>query len=67
MALRYMNNGGGKVELKIRTEVGVSVRHVILTVGRAIENPLPIQGVGRRTGEVSSLAADSEISRKTLN
>ena len=67
LALEYLLNGGGSVELNLGTGRGHSVLEVIQAVEKVSGCPVPVLRSGRRPGDPPELVADAARAFEVLN
>jgi UDP-glucose 4-epimerase len=65
-AVDYLLKGGETVELNLGTGTGTTVKELLAAVSAVSGRPFPVEYVGRRDGDSTSLVADNARAREVL-
>ncbi len=66
IALKRMLDGGASGAWNLGTGIGVSVKEIMDSVGKALGRPVPFDEGPRRVGDPESLVADPSLAREEL-
>ncbi len=65
-AVDYLLGGGQTVELNLGTGTGTTVKELLAAISAVSGKPFPVEYVGRRDGDSTSLVADNARAREVL-
>jgi UDP-glucose 4-epimerase len=65
-AVDYLLKGGETVELNLGTGTGTTVKELLAAISAVSGRPFPVEYVGRRDGDSTSLVADNARAREVL-
>ncbi len=65
-AVEYLLDGGGSVALNLGTGTGTTVKELLGTIETVSNRPFPVEYVGRREGDSTTLVANNDKARDIL-
>ncbi|KAA0699001.1 UDP-glucose 4-epimerase GalE [Neorhizobium sp. P12A] len=65
-AVEYLLNGGQSVALNLGTGTGTTVKELLSTIETVSDRPFPVEYVGRREGDSTTLVANNDKAREVL-
>jgi UDP-glucose 4-epimerase len=65
-AVEYLLNGGTSVALNLGTGTGTTVKELLSAIEDATERPFPVEYVGRREGDSTTLVANNDKAKAVL-
>jgi UDP-glucose 4-epimerase len=65
-AVEYLLNGGPSVALNLGTGTGTTVKELLSTIETVSNRPFPVEYVGRREGDSTTLVANNDKAREIL-
>jgi UDP-glucose 4-epimerase len=65
-AVEYLLNGGPSVALNLGTGTGTTVKELLSTIETVSNRPFPVEYVGRREGDSTTLVANNDKARDVL-
>jgi UDP-glucose 4-epimerase len=65
-AVEYLLNGGPSVALNLGTGTGTTVKELLSTIETVSNRPFPVEYVGRREGDSTTLVANNDKAREVL-
>ena len=65
-AVEYLLDGGGSVALNLGTGTGTTVKELLGTIETVSNRPFPVEYVGRREGDSTTLVANNDKARDVL-
>ncbi len=65
-AVEYLLNGGDSVALNLGTGTGTTVKELLGTIETVTNRPFPVEYVGRREGDSTTLVANNDKARDIL-
>ncbi|EJK83717.1 UDP-glucose 4-epimerase GalE [Rhizobium rhizogenes] len=65
-AVEYLLRGGGSVALNLGTGTGTTVKELLGAIETVSERPFPVEYVGRREGDSTTLVANNDKARDIL-
>jgi UDP-glucose 4-epimerase len=65
-AVEYLLNGGSSVALNLGTGTGTTVKELLSAIEDATERPFPVEYIGRREGDSTTLVANNDKAKSVL-